>query len=103
VFPGLRSASRAISENTMNAALRHMGISQDEHTAHGFRATASTILNESGRFSADAIERALGHQDGNEIRRAYSRGAYWMERVAMAQWWADHLDELRAISCAAGL
>jgi integrase len=95
VFPGLRSASRAISENTMNAALRHMGISQDEHTAHGFRATASTILNESGRFSADAIERALGHQDGNEIRRAYSRGAYWAERVAMAQWWADHLDELR--------
>jgi integrase len=94
VFPGLRSASRAISENTMNAALRHMGISQDEHTAHGFCATASTILNESGRFSADAIERALGHQDRNEIRRAYSRGAYWAERVEMAQWWADHLDEL---------
>jgi integrase len=80
----------------MNAALRHMGIRQDEHTAHGFRATASTILNESGRFSADAIERALGHQDADEIRRAYSRGAYWAERVAMAQWWADHLDELRA-------
>jgi integrase len=101
VFPGLRSAGRAISENTMNAALRHMGIGQDEHTAHGFRATASTILNESGRFSADAIERALGHQDGNEIRRAYSRGAYWAERVAMAQWWADHLDVLRASSCTA--
>jgi integrase len=96
VFPGLRSASRAISENTMNAALRHMGIRRDEHSAHGFRATASTILNESGRFSADAIERALGHQDADEIRRAYSRGAYWAERVAMAQWWADHLDELRA-------
>lgn len=96
VFPGLRSTSRAISENTMNAALRHMGIRPDEHTAHGFRATASTILNESGKFSADAIERALAHQDTDEIRRAYSRGAYWVERVAMAQWWADHLDELRA-------
>jgi integrase len=95
VFPGLRSADRAISENTMNAALRHMGIRPDEHTAHGFRATASTMLNESGNFSADAIERALAHQDADEIRRAYSRGAYWAERVGMAQWWADYLDELR--------
>jgi integrase len=79
----------------MNAALRQIGIRQDEHTAHGFRAAASTMLNESGEFSADAIERALAHQDPDEIRRAYSRGTYWAERVAMAQWWADYLDGLR--------
>lgn len=72
-----------------------MGYGKDEVTAHGFRATASTLLNESGKFSPDAIERALAHQDPDEIRRAYSRGAYWQERVTMAQWWADHLDELR--------
>lgn len=59
VFPGTRTATRPISENTLNAALRRLGYSQDEVTSHGFRATASTLLNESGRFSADAIERAL--------------------------------------------
>jgi integrase len=64
-------------------------------TAHGFRATASTLLNESGRFSADAIERALAHQDPDPVRRAYARGSFWNERVGMAQWWADHLDTLR--------
>jgi integrase len=95
VFPGLRSPKRAISENTLNGALRRMGYAQDEMTAHGFRAAASTLLNESGRFSADAIERALAHQDSDAIRRAYARGAHWQERVGMMQWWADHLDTLR--------
>ncbi len=64
-------------------------------TGHGFRAAASTLLNESGKFSADAIERALAHQDADAVRRAYARGEHWKERVAMAQWWADHLDTLR--------
>jgi integrase len=95
VLPGLRTAKRAISENTMNAALRRMGFSQDQMTAHGFRATASTLLNESGKFSVDAIERALAHQDTDEVRRAYARGAFWDERVRMAAWWADYLDALR--------
>jgi integrase len=95
VFPGLRTPKRAISENTMNAALRRMGYSQDQMTAHGFRAAASTLLNESGKFSADAIERALAHQDADEVRRAYARGEHWQERVAMMAWWADHLDALR--------
>jgi integrase len=95
VFPGLRTPKRAISENTMNAALRRMGYSQDQMTAHGFRAAASTLLNESGKFNADAIERALAHQDADEIRRAYARGEHWQERVTMMQWWADHLDGLR--------
>jgi integrase len=95
LFPGNRSIQRPISENTLNAALRRMGYDKDEVTAHGFRGTASTLLNESGKFSPDAIERSLAHQDNDEIRRAYNRGAYWNERVTMAQWWADHLDVLK--------
>ncbi len=96
VFPGIRSKERPISENTLNASMRRMGFKQDEVSAHGFRATASTLLNESGKFSADAIERALAHQDPDPVRRAYARGAYWAERVEMAQWWADYLDTLKA-------
>jgi integrase len=95
LFPGTRTIVRAISENTLNAALRRMGYSQDEVTSHGFRATASTLLNESGKFSSDAIERALAHQDPDQVRRAYARGVYWAERVEMAQWWADFLDTLK--------
>lgn len=95
LFPGNRSVLRPISENTLNAALRRMGYTKEQATAHGFRGTASTLLNESGKFSPDAIERALAHQDANEIRRSYNHGAYWDERVRMAQWWADYLDTLR--------
>jgi integrase len=95
VFPGLHSRKRPLSENTMNVALRRMGYSQDEATSHGFRATASSLLNESGKWSPDVIERALGHQDPDEVRRAYARGEHWKERVSMNQWWADHLDTLR--------
>ena len=95
LFPGNRSYLQPISENTLNAALRRMGYTPEQMTAHGFRGSASTLLNESGKFSPDAIERALAHQDSDEIRRAYNRGAYWNERVTMAQWWADHLDILR--------
>ena len=68
-FPGLLI-------DTMNSALRRLGYSQDQVTPHGFRATASTLLNESDRFSADAIERALAHQDPDPVRRAYARGAF---------------------------
>ena len=94
-FSGLRSAMRPINENTLNGALRRMGFAQDEMTAHGFRAVASTLLNESGKWSRDAIERALAHQDADAVRRAYARGEYWHERVNMAQWWADYVDTLR--------
>ncbi len=96
VFPGIRSKQRPISENTLNASMRRMGFKQDEVSAHGFRATASTLLNESGKFSSDSIERALAHQDPDPVRRAYARGAYWDERVEMAKWWADYLDTLKA-------
>lgn len=87
-----------MSENTLNAALRRMGYTGDEMTAHGLRATASTLLNESGLWSIDAIERALAHQDTNAVRGIYHRGQHWEERVRMAQWWSDHLDDLRECS-----
>lgn len=64
-------------------------------TAHGFRSMASTLLNESGKWSPDAIERALAHADTDSVRAAYHRGAHWKERVEMAQWWSDYLDTLR--------
>ncbi|QTH23576.1 tyrosine-type recombinase/integrase [Rhizorhabdus wittichii] len=95
VFPSVRTPARPMSENTVNAALRRLGFTGDEMTAHGFRAMASTLLNESGKWSPDAIERALAHKDKDGIRAAYHRGAHWAERVEMAQWWADHLDLLR--------
>jgi integrase len=94
-FPGVRRGAVPLSENTMNAALRRLGYGADEMTSHGFRTIASTLLNESGQWSSDAIERALAHQDGNAVRRAYARGEYWDERVRMAAWWANYLDELR--------
>ncbi len=96
VFPSIRSTARPMSENTVNAALRRLGFTGDEMTAHGFRAMASTLLNESGKWHSDAIERALAHQDSDNVRAAYHRGAHWKERVEMAQWWSDHLDQLRA-------
>ena len=95
VFPSVRSGARAMSENTVNAALRRLGYTKDEMTAHGFRAMASTLLNESGMWSPDAIERALAHQGKDAVRAAYHRGQHWNERVEMAQWWADYLDRLR--------
>ena len=96
MFPAFHTWKRPMSENTINAAFRRMGFTKDEMTAHGFRSTASTLLNESGMWHPDAIERALAHGDSNAIRGTYNRGNYWDERVKMAQWWSDHLDELRA-------
>ena len=95
VFPSVRTRARPISENTVTAALRRMGYTKEQMTAHGFRTSASSLLNESGKWNPDAIERALAHMVSGEIRRIYNQSAYWVERVAMAQWWSDYLDELR--------
>jgi len=95
VFPSIRSRTRPISENTINAALRRMGYPKDQMTAHGFRTSASSLLNESGKWNPDAIERALAHMVAGSVRRIYNQSAYWAERVEMAQWWSDYLDELR--------
>jgi integrase len=95
VFPSFYTPRRPMSENTINVAFRRMGFGKDEIVAHGLRSTASTLLNESGKWDPDAIERALAHGDSNAVRGAYHRGTYWKERVKMAQWWSDYLDGLR--------
>lgn len=94
VFPQVRNASRPISENTLNAALRSIGYTKDQQTAHGFRRTASTLLNEQG-FHADAIERQLAHGPRDKVRGAYNAAEYLPERRKMMQAWADYLDGLR--------
>lgn len=95
VFHAFNSRTKPISENTVNGALRRLGY-QGVMTAHGFRSTASSLLNESERWSPDVIESALAHQDQNAIRATYNRASYWKSRVEMMQWWSDHLDTLRA-------
>jgi len=96
LFPSLRTHLRPISENTLNGALRRLGYGGDEMTAHGFRATFTTLSNESGLWHPDAIERALAHIEPNQVRRAYDRGQHWEERVRLADWWAGFLEEVRA-------
>ena len=96
VFPSASAAGRPISENTLNGALRRMGFHKDQMTAHGFRATASTLLNESGKWHPDAIERALAHGQDNGVRAAYHRGAYWAERLrngAMVERLSRHFED----------
>lgn len=95
VFPSIKSRAHSISENTLNGALRRLGFTADEMTSHGFRATASTLLNESGKWPADAIEAELGHVGADEVRRAYHRATYWETRIEMAAFWADYIDTLR--------
>jgi integrase len=96
VFPGLRTASRPMSENTINAALRRLGYSGEEMTGHGFRSMAATRLNEMG-WKPDAIERQLAHAESNKVREAYTHAAQYLdERTKMMQAWADYLDGLRA-------
>ena len=95
LFPSVRSVARCMSENTLNAALRRMGFKNEDMTSHGFRASASSMLNECGLWNADAIERQLAHVDGDSVRRAYARAEFWDERVKMMAWWADRWEELR--------
>jgi integrase len=96
VFPCLRTSSRPMSRSTVNTALRRLGFSKLEMTGHGFRSSASSMLNASGLWTSDAIELALAHVDQNSIRRIYNRNDRWEERQRMAQWWADTCDEMRA-------
>lgn len=96
LFPSLRTHQRPMSENTLNAGLRRIGYTGDEMTAHGFRATFSTLANESALWNPDAIERQLAHIEANAVRRAYARGEHWDERIRMMDWRAGYLEELRA-------
>lgn len=95
IFPSLISNRKWLSENAFNSALRRMGYTKEEVTAHGFRATASTILNTRG-FDPEVIEAALAHQDKNQIRRTYNRATYFDQRVKLMQDWADLMDQFQS-------
>jgi integrase len=92
VLPG-RNPDKCMSNNTMLFALYRLGY-KGKMTGHGFRAVASTILNESGRFRADVIERQLAHCERDDVRGAYNRSEYLPERQQMMQHWSDMLDAL---------
>jgi integrase len=94
-FPSIRTGDRPMSENTVNAALRALGYDKDTMTGHGFRALASTRLNELG-WQPDVIERQLAHAERNKVRAAYNRAQYLQERKKMMQAWADYLDLLKS-------
>ncbi|WP_199555310.1 tyrosine-type recombinase/integrase [Sandaracinobacteroides hominis] len=98
VFPCQGKRNRPMCENTLNLALQRLGYGGSRMTTHGFRAMACTLLNESGKWNPDAIERQLAHVDANSVRRIYARGEYWAERVTMMQAWSDELDSLRAVA-----
>jgi integrase len=95
VFPSPRSTQRPLSDNAITAALRRIGYTGEHMSWHGFRAMASTLLNELG-FPPDIIELQLAHQERNEVRAAYNRAQRLDERRRMMQAWADYLDGLRA-------
>ena len=96
VFPSERGGSRPMSENTVNGALRRMGFTKDEASAHGFRATARTMLDEVLGVRPDLIEHQLAHAVKDANGRAYNRTAHLPERRKMMQQWADYLDKLKA-------
>jgi integrase len=96
VFPSERGGSRPMSENTVNGALRRLGFTSDEMTAHGFRAMARTILDEGLGFRPDYIEHQLAHAVKDPNGRAYNRTAHLPERRKMMQTWADYLDKIKA-------
>src|SRR5690606_35757901 len=91
----LRSDARCRSDNTLNAALRRLGYGKDEMVSHGFRAMASTCLNEQG-WHPDLIELQLAHAERNKVRARYNRAERLAERRKMMQAWADYLDALKA-------
>lgn len=93
----INSPGKPISENTLNATLRRLGYTKEEVCSHGFRSTASTLLNELERFNPDAIEAQLVHrsQEG-AVRAAYLKGEFFEERVQMMTWWSDYLERLAA-------
>jgi integrase len=95
LFPNMRERNRYMSENTLVAALRRLGFGKEQASAYGFRSTFSSMANESGLWSADAIERQLAHVEKNAVRRAYARADYWDERVRMMSWWSARCDEMR--------
>jgi integrase len=101
LFPSTRTLVRCMSENTICAAPRRLGFGKGEMGALGFRSAASSMLNESGLWHPDAIERQLAHDDADAVRKAYARAEFWDERVRMMNWWADRCAEMRDASSTA--
>lgn len=95
VFPSIRTGERPMSENTVNAALRALGYDNTMQTAHGFRATARTILDEVLGERVDLIEHQLAHAVKDTNGRAYNRTAHLPARKVMMQRWSDYLDQLK--------
>jgi len=99
LFPSLRSAHEPLSDGTLNAALRtilrKLGLDPHSHVSHGFRSSASSLLNEQG-FAPDVIEKQLAHVDKNAVRAAYNHSERLPERRAMMQSWSNYLDGLKA-------
>lgn len=97
VFIGDHDFRKPMSENTVNKALRSMGYDTTvEVCGHGFRAMACSALIESGKWSRDAVERQMSHQERNSVRAAYIHKAEHLdERRLMLQWWADYLNALK--------
>ena len=91
IFPATTNPERPMSENTMNYALHRLGFESDIMTPHGFRSSASTLLNESNLWNPDAIEAELAHIDTKSVRSIYNRARYWEERIRMMDWWAQHI------------
>ena len=94
VFPSSFTKARSITDVALLNAVRRLGYTKEQVCIHGFRATASTLLNEQG-FRADVIEAQLAHAERDSVRRAYNHAIYIEERTAMMQWWADFLDSLK--------
>ncbi|WP_351189426.1 integrase domain-containing protein [Shewanella sp. TB4-MNA-CIBAN-0142] len=93
VFPANNDPKRHTNTETANMALKRMGY-KNKLVSHGFRALASTTLNEQG-FAPDVIEAALAHVDKNEVRRAYNRSDYLERRRVMMSWWSEHIEQAR--------
>ena len=96
MFPSLRTGDRAMSDNTVNAALRRLGFAKEEMSAHGFRAMARTLIAEQlPGISPDVIEAQLAHGKSGPLGMAYDRAEFMQQRRHAMQTWADYLDKLR--------
>ena len=96
ILPNFSTLSRPIGHTTINSVIDRLEITGARFVPHGLRATASTVLNESGQFRPDVIERALAHRHHNKVRATYNQAEYSSERAMMLQWWADYLDLLES-------
>ena len=97
IFPGERSPLRCMSDNALNAAIRRMGFTKEEATAHGFRASARTILDEKLKFAVVIIEHQLSHSVRDALGTAYNRTSHLPERIEMMQMWSDYLDSIKVV------